>query len=194
MVQEPTALKRNVEITGEANPYRLSFESQLNLPTINIDSQAPTTAQAVALANAAAVALQKYVAGLENEGKIPAKSRVTIRHLGSANGAVVNGGISKSLAALVFVAVFMLWCVLLLVGSRFRDNWRASALLQSELDSSGTDGADGGHGAAGVSGEGGDDVAQMVLGRVDGPATLSFHAFPTHDEDDRPQIPTRSLR
>src|SRR5271165_1702128 len=38
--QEPTALKRNVELTGETTPYRLNYESQANLPTIGIYAQA----------------------------------------------------------------------------------------------------------------------------------------------------------
>ncbi len=32
--------------------------------------------------------------------------------------------------AIVFVAVLLLWCVLMLAGARFRENWRASAALQ----------------------------------------------------------------
>jgi hypothetical protein len=191
VVQEPTALKRNVEITGETNPYRLSFESQTNLPTINIDSQAPTTKQAIALANAAAVGLQQYVTGLENADKVPPKARVTIRRLGLANGAVVDGGIRKSLAAIVFLAVFLLWCVLVLVGARFRENWRASALLESDRHA--------GSGGALVDPDGGVDLAssaseqaQTTLGR-DTPDIPRFDAFPTH-EDDHAQIPTRSLR
>jgi hypothetical protein len=131
VVQEPTALKRNVEITGETNPYRLNFESQANLPTINIYSQAPTTSQAVALANAAAVGLQRYVAQLESTSGVPPRSRVTIRQLGFANGAVVDGGISKALMAMVFVAVFVLWCLLMIVVARFRADWRASAVFES---------------------------------------------------------------
>jgi hypothetical protein len=194
VVQEPTALKRNVEITGETDPFRLSFESQANLPTINIYSQAPTTVQAVALANAAAVGLQKYVANLENAGKIPAKSRVTIRQLGTANGAVVNGGISKSLAAIVFLAVFLLWCILVLVAVRFRDNWRASGVLQGAGDA-GNDGTSGGGvGAMDIpSGDGAEEDVQTMLRRADVPELPGFDAFPTH-ADDRPQVPTRSLR
>jgi hypothetical protein len=127
VIQEPTALKRNMQIAGETNPYRLSFESQANLPTINIFAQAPTTAQAVALANGSVIGLQAFLTRLETADKIPAAARVTIRQLGAANGAVVNGGISKALAAIVFIVVLMLWCVLILSGSRFLQSWRASA-------------------------------------------------------------------
>ncbi len=129
VVQEPTALKRNVQITGETNPYRLSFESQVGLPTINIYSQAPTTSQAIALANAAVVGLQQYITSLDTASGVAPKARVTIRQLGAATGSVVNGGISKSLMILTFLAVFALWCVLVLAVSRFRLMWRATGAL-----------------------------------------------------------------
>jgi hypothetical protein len=129
VVQEPTNLKRNVEITGETNPYRLNFINNSLQPTINIYSQAPTTAQAVALANAAVVGLQRYVEEGQRASKTPNNARVEIRQLGPAVGGVVNGGVSKALFALVFLAVFALWCVMLLVVIRFRENWRMSAAV-----------------------------------------------------------------
>jgi hypothetical protein len=129
VVQEPTALKRNVEITGETAPYRLNFESQPNLPTINIYAQAPTTSQAVGLANAAVVGLQQYVDKLETANNIPPEARVTIRQLGAASGGVVNSGVSTALAALVFIGTFALWCVLMLAGSHYLRLWRESAKL-----------------------------------------------------------------
>ena len=86
VVQEPTALRRNVEITGETIPYRLGFESQANLPTIAINSQAPTTAQAIALANAAAAGVEEYVANSETANNVTPSDRVVIRQLGPAQG------------------------------------------------------------------------------------------------------------
>ena len=134
VVQEPTALKRNVEITGETNPYRLEFSNNTSQPTINIYAQAPKTAQAIALANAAVVGLQRYVADLQRASGTPSAARVTIRQLGPAIGGVVNGGISKALAVMVFVMVFLLWCVLVLVGSRFVAIWRTSGSLDKRPD------------------------------------------------------------
>jgi hypothetical protein len=188
IVLEPTALKRNVEITGETDPYRLDFESQPGLPTIIINSQAPTTKQAVALANAAATGLHGYVTSVESAESIPPHKRVRIRQLGSAHGAVVNGGVSKALAAIVFVVVFLLWCVLMLAATRFRKNWRASAVLQEAWDHeakrSDSDGGphDGGpHGGPPAEGE--DFASEMPL------------ATTPHRLDDRAVvIPTRSAR
>jgi len=181
VVQEPTALKRNVQITGETNPFRLNFESQPNLPTINIYSQAPTTSQAVALANAAASGLKLYVTRLEALDKTPRVSRVTIRQLGPANGSVVNGGIKKSLMAIVFVSVFVLWCVLILVASRFREMWRASAEL-----------SDARRGAA-LAEHGEGVTPQGQGGGLDAPGEPSSDVAHRR-EDDRVAFPTASSR
>ena len=81
----------------------------------------------MALANASAAALAQYVATLAKTGNTPPAQRVVIRQLGSASGGVVDGGISKSIAFLTFVVVFFLWCVLVLVGGRFVESWRATA-------------------------------------------------------------------
>lgn len=131
--KEPTDLKRNVEITGETKPYRLDFETQPTQPTITINAQAPTTALAVGLANASASGLERYVASVQSTEGIPPASRLVIRQLGPASGGVVDGRVGKELALLVFVATFLVWCVLLLVAKRFRQNWRASALPSTEL-------------------------------------------------------------
>jgi hypothetical protein len=132
--KEPTDLKRNVQITGETKPYRLGFETQSTQPTITIDAQAPTTALAVALANASATGLEQYVGSVQSTEGIPPRSRLVIRQLGPASGGVVDGRVGKELALLVFVAVFLLWCLMVIVVRRFRENWRASAALQAEFD------------------------------------------------------------
>jgi hypothetical protein len=129
IVQEPTAVQRNIEITGETNPYRLNFNNDPNLPTIGIYAQAPTTKLSIQLADAAAASLAQYVTSLQTTNSTQPQSRVVIRQLGQANGGVVDGGVSKALASMVFIAVLLLWCVLMLLTSRFRESWRASAAV-----------------------------------------------------------------
>ncbi|HUH81168.1 MAG TPA: hypothetical protein VLZ06_07565 [Solirubrobacteraceae bacterium] len=126
-VQEPTATKRNVEITGEATPYRLSFTDSPSSPSIGVFTQAPTTATAEKLANAAGAGLEQYVEKVQAEQKVPRPARVVVRQLGAAHGGVVDGGFSRSLAALVFLGVLFLWCVMMIAVERFRRNWRSSA-------------------------------------------------------------------
>lgn len=127
VVEEPTAVERNVEITGEVAPYRLNFNDDPNLPTVGIYAQAPSTKQAITLANSAAWALHAYVVDLQNENQIPPKERVVIRQLGSAKGGVSDSGISLSVALLAFLATFLLWCIGILVATRVRRTWAASA-------------------------------------------------------------------
>lgn len=130
IVQEPTAVQRNVEITGETTPYRLNFNNDPNLPTIGIYAQAPTTKMSIELANAAAASLARYVSNVQTTNRTPVQSRVAVRQLGPATGGVVDGGISKALASIAFIFVFLLWCVLMLITVRFREYWRASASLE----------------------------------------------------------------
>jgi hypothetical protein len=170
VVEEPTAVQRNVEITGESTPYRLNFNDDPNLPTIGIYAQAPNTRQAVALANASAAALAQYVATLAKTGNTPPSQRVVIRQLGSASGGVVDGGISKSIAFLTFVVVFFLWCVLVLVGGRFVESWRATASMYDARNPS----AKGGAGPSSSNGGAhGDEQAATE-------ATLAALGSPTH--------------
>jgi hypothetical protein len=128
-IQEPTDLQRNVQLTGESTPYRLGFTADPNAPQIGIYAQAPTTPLAVALANASVVALQQYVGHLEAADNVPAADRAVIRPLGSAIGSVVNSGMRKQLAVMVFVAVLALWCCLMLAGARFAAVWRRSGAV-----------------------------------------------------------------
>ena len=132
-VIEPTELKRNVQVTGETIPYRLEFLNDPTLPTITVNTQAPTTTMAVALANASAQALERYVMGLETVGSTPHGERVVVRQLGVPNGGVVDAGISKKLFLVVFVLVFALWCAVVLVAGRFRANWKASRGVYDQL-------------------------------------------------------------
>jgi hypothetical protein len=127
-IQEPTALQRNIQIAGETTPYRLEFNADPNLPEVGIYAQAPTTAQAVTLANAAVAGLTDYVVNLENAGNVPGARRVVIRQLGQATGSVDAPSASKTLAGLAFVGVLVLWCLLILVGERFVSAWRTSAI------------------------------------------------------------------
>jgi hypothetical protein len=129
VVVEPTVTKRSYQISGEALPYRIEFQANPNLPIISIYTQAPSTKQALALANSSVTALKYYIAEQQAAQHVPPAVRVVLRTIGPANGGVVNGGIGKKLAGIVFVAAFVGWCALMLIATRIRRNWRMSALL-----------------------------------------------------------------
>jgi hypothetical protein len=126
-VQEPTDLQRNIQISGEAAPFRLQFNSDPNLPEIGIYAQAPTTAEAIRLANAAVTGLTEYLTQLQQAEKVSASNRVVLRPLGQATGGVDAPSASKTLGLMAFLGVFVLWCAMILVGERLLATWRISA-------------------------------------------------------------------
>lgn len=103
-----------------SSPFKLQFNQDPTLPTIDIYAQAPTTQQATRLANGAVTGFTRYLTSLEVQGSVPYGQRVQIRQLGDAIGGVVNSGSGKTLAAIVAFVVFILWCCLILFVSKMR--------------------------------------------------------------------------
>jgi hypothetical protein len=130
-VQEPSEGQRAYEVTGEQYPYRLEFDDDTVVPVISIYSQAPTTAEAVALANGAAHALTTYLTVLEHKSNTPLSKQVTVRQLGQPTAGVGDSGISGKLGALIFFGVLIVWCGLVLLAGRFRRTWQQSGELAS---------------------------------------------------------------
>jgi hypothetical protein len=128
-VQEPSEGQRAYEVTGEQYPYRLEFDDDTVVPVISIYSQAPTTAEAVALANGAAHALTTYLTGLEHKSNTPVSKQVTVRQLGQPTAGVGDSGIAPKLGALIFFGVLIAWCALVLLVGRFRRTWQQSGEL-----------------------------------------------------------------
>lgn len=124
--QEPTAEARSSQIVGEANQYRLRYDSSPSLPIVTIFAQAPTTDEANRLANGAARGLATYVNQIEARNALPPKQRVEIRQLGEPAARTVNSGVGTRLAVLAFVVAFVLWCALVLLIARVAGSWRAA--------------------------------------------------------------------
>jgi hypothetical protein len=130
--QEPTAGQRSSQIIGEGALYRLRFENNPVLPIVSAFAQAPTKAEAIALAEAAPRALRGYINGIQAQQDTPEERRVVIRKLGNATGGVVNEGANLQIALLVFLVVFGAWCMLLIPAQTLARGWR-------ETDVYGTD-------------------------------------------------------
>jgi hypothetical protein len=102
--------------------FKLFLDQDPTLPTVDIYAQAPTTRQAIALANAAVTGFGNYLHTVEDQTSIAANQRIEIRQLGQAVGGVVDPGSNKKLAAIVFVLVLLIWCGVILLIERSR--WR----------------------------------------------------------------------
>ncbi len=122
--QAPTAEKRSSQIIGERALYRLRFENNPDLPIISVFAQAPSTDEAIRLADATPAALREYVEQIQDREQIPVDRRVEIRKLGHAIGGVVNKGANLQIAALVFIAVLIGWCMLLIPANTIAKGWR----------------------------------------------------------------------
>jgi hypothetical protein len=132
--QEPTAGQRSSQIIGEGALYRLRFENNPVLPIVSVFAQAPTEAEAIALANAAPRALRTYISEIQAHQQTPVDRRVVIRKLGDATGGVVNAGANVQIALLVFVVVFGAWCMLLIPAQTLARGWREADVYGSGLN------------------------------------------------------------
>ena len=120
----PVHVVRGKDLSAPAL-YELSFVQNPSLPTVDVYAKAPTTAQAVALADGAVTGFANFVDTL-NANTVSQGQRVEVRRLGQATGGVVDASASKEIAFLVFVAVVAVWCCIVLFVSRLRANVRVA--------------------------------------------------------------------
>jgi hypothetical protein len=115
---EPTASVRSNAITQEGLHYRLTFRAEPEQPTVTIFASAPDANDAIRLANVAAKASADWVKATQDQQAVPDSRRTQMTQLGAATGGTVNSGASRILAALAFVAIVAIGCLLvLLVGN-----------------------------------------------------------------------------
>lgn len=126
----PTAIHTpSVQVDGRLQApkekYVLRFDQNPDLPTVDIYSEAPTTKQALALANGAVTGFAKYLQDLDAQTDVPVAQQVRLRQLGGADGGVVAKNSGTKIAILLGFVVLILWCLLVLYVSRIRDQIRA---------------------------------------------------------------------
>jgi hypothetical protein len=129
---EPTANVRSNDITRERLHYRITFRAEPEQPTVTVFGQGPTAAEAVRITNAAAKGAAEWVKATQDRQLVPDSRRTQLTQLGSATGGVVNSGASRIVAALAFVAILGVGCLLiLLVGNTLPAVRRASARVSA---------------------------------------------------------------
>ena len=120
--QATPAGPRANQLTEENAIYRLVFDAQLSLPILSIYTQAPDAKSATDLASAATAVLTNYVRELDQG--IPPNRRITVSTLGAPEGGTVNDGANPTLAFLAFVAVLLVLCTLIVLGSGLARQWQ----------------------------------------------------------------------
>jgi len=115
---EPTASIRSSDITRESLHYRITFRAEPEQPTVTVFGQAPNAAEAIKITNAAAKGAAEWVRDTQNRQLVPDSRRTQLTQLGAATGGTVNAGASRIVAALAFVVILGVGCLLvLLVGN-----------------------------------------------------------------------------
>jgi hypothetical protein len=122
-VHAPTALHGG-QVVSPTAAYKLNFDQNPELPTVDIYADAPTVRQAIALANGAVKGFGTYVDGLENQTGVPASQRVEVRQLGSATGGIVDPSSAKTIAILIFCIVFLVGALVVFFVHNLRDQLR----------------------------------------------------------------------
>ncbi len=115
----PQSIRMPTVAPGEPSPtgkpqYVLNLTQNPELPTIEVYAEAPTVKQAIALANGAGAGLSAFIANEEANSSTALANRVAVRQLGPATGGMVDPGAGHSIAAIIFLATFVIWCALLL--------------------------------------------------------------------------------
>ena len=130
--KESSADQRANELIKEGLGYSVTFGARPQLPVILINTQAPSGEQAVKLADAAAAGVRNFVTSTQEEQNIAPGARMVVRQLGSATGGTVNEGASKLFTMLIFMALFIIGCVLVVLfsslGSTVKDAVGAARL------------------------------------------------------------------
>ena len=142
--QEPTAEQRSSQIIGEGALYRLRFENNPVLPIISVFAQAPTTGEAIEPGRGRAEGAARLHRAASRPGSTPRTTGASrSASSGTATGGVVNEGANIQIAALVFIAVLIGWCMLLIPAQTIARGWREIDIEEGAADRGPGDGSNG---------------------------------------------------
>jgi hypothetical protein len=116
-------------LLGGRAAYTLQIDTDQAQPTIRITARAPTSAAALALATGAGTGLASYVTSVENSEQVSPNHRIEVRGLGQPTEGSSQSGLKPVYAVVIFIALSIMWCMLVLFVSRFRQTWRLAAGL-----------------------------------------------------------------
>lgn len=113
---------RPTTASSARNVMNVTFNDAL--PIVTINAEAPTAATAARISSAAASELGDYLRTLTAQDEVEGSHQLVIKSLGSPDRATVHRGPRKLLAVVGFGFVLGLWCIAIIVVSRFKRGWR----------------------------------------------------------------------
>ena len=102
-------------------------DTGVQLPIIDVQTQAADPARAVALADAAVAGLNAYLDSKASADRVPDRRRLRVQPLGAAQGRDVIRGPGTVLAVVAAVFIFALLCVLLTMVNALAQSWRTAS-------------------------------------------------------------------
>lgn len=115
------------DILKSPEQHRLSIQVNPTVPIVDIYAQAPTVVGAKRLTAAAVTGMQDYLRDLAIRDHVAPAQQVRLEQLGSPSGGLINQGVNRKLAVLMFLLVFAACGAGVLVLSRVRRGWVAEA-------------------------------------------------------------------
>jgi len=109
----------------EIKPYGIAFVQRAELPIVNVETRAPTVAEARELAAATPEAVRTMVARIQEQQEIPEGKRVVFRVLGPAQGDLATEALGAKAAIAIFVVLEIIGLLLILGIPRLVTAWRA---------------------------------------------------------------------
>lgn len=116
---------RGTQVRTEGNPWRIAFDNQINVPIIDVQTQAPTAQAAIHLAESAAAGVRAAIAELRLQGSLKPKNQVVVRQVAPAQATVEDVGAAKILMVLTFTGVFLAGCLIVLCVATVAPHLRA---------------------------------------------------------------------
>lgn len=110
--------------------YRLSVTANPTVPIVGVFAEAPSSAEARRLADAAISGTRAYLTSVAAAQDVPIGRQVRIEQLGRAHGEVIDRGVRGQLAVLTFGIAFGVFCLAVMFIARVRRGWRAQSLLE----------------------------------------------------------------
>lgn len=121
---EPGSGASASDILASADHYKLQLQVDPAVPVLHIYAQAPSGGGAVDLANDSVKGLKLYLSSLSSTRGLNPAAHVDLTQLGSAYGGVINSGVSKEIALLVFGTGFVTVLFAAALVRKFRVGWR----------------------------------------------------------------------
>jgi hypothetical protein len=128
-VGTPLATGASVKV-GDPRASVVKLHTDVSLPLITVNTEAPDAATAARLADGTVRVLTDYLASLVTSGNVPKDRQLVVKRLGAAHAATEQRGPSRIIAVTAAMMVFLLGCGCILLLSVLVREWRTAAALE----------------------------------------------------------------